>query len=183
MPSAEGSYQDAVFNVEKFIDQLYSRSKGGQFYPRPDILDFWLDRVFNRLLTLSQDLIKTNYASHALSIEVENAHPDDALGDTDWAQWSQIDDVFYRTRGECWALYHLMIAINEDFKDIIVGSGSGTIMKQLIQELEYTIMPIKSPVILSGYKYGIFANHNLSLASYLSRTKVMIVEVRSNIMN
>jgi hypothetical protein len=180
MPSAEGAYTNGLQQIKTFLDQLVKKNTKQKFYPRADILDFWLDRVFNRLLTLSQDLIKTNHASQSLSLEAK-AFPEDELGSMDWSQWTNIDDVFYRTRGECWALYHFMIAVNEEYKEIIAASGSSSITKQIIDELEYTIMPLRSPVVLSGYKFGMFANHNLSLASYLSRVKVMIVEVRGNL--
>ena len=42
-------------------------------------------------------------------------------------------------------------------------------MRQTIRELEEGLAPVRSPMILNGSSYGLFPNHSLVLASYLSR--------------
>jgi hypothetical protein len=141
----------------------------------------WLDRVFTRLAVLSQDLTDVGQSHAPRGAPHLNEQPEDSPGGIGPQNWNRADDVFYRSRGECWVIYHLLLAIQVDYHSILQSTGNLEIIDNIIDELSYSLMPVQSPVILSGYKFGIFSNHSLALATYISRTKVLIVDLRSNL--
>ena len=51
-------------------------------------------------------------------------------------------------------------------------------MQQIIRELESTQQAIWSPVVLNGSGFGLFANHSLVMASYISRANAGIIDLR-----
>jgi hypothetical protein len=48
-----------------------------------------------------------------------------------------------------------------------------------MRELEGALAPLRSPMILNGGGYGLFANHSLVLASYISRAHSAVIDLRS----
>jgi hypothetical protein len=52
-------------------------------------------------------------------------------------------------------------------------------LRQIIRELEATQDPMWSPIILNGSGFGIFANHSLVMASYISRANAAVIDLRS----
>ena len=57
-------------------------------------------------------------------------------------------------------------------KNALVG------LRQTIRELEATQEALWSPVVLNGSGFGVFANHSLVLASYISRANAAILDLR-----
>ena len=51
--------------------------------------------------------------------------------------------------------------------------------RQIIRELESSLQPLGSPIILNGSGYGFFANHSLVMASYISRANAAVIDLRS----
>jgi len=51
-------------------------------------------------------------------------------------------------------------------------------LRQTIRELEATQEALWSPVVLNGSGFGVFANHSLVLASYISRANAAILDLR-----
>jgi hypothetical protein len=51
-------------------------------------------------------------------------------------------------------------------------------VQQIIRELESTQQAIWSPVVLNGSGFGLFANHSLVMASYVSRANAGIIDLR-----
>lgn len=51
-------------------------------------------------------------------------------------------------------------------------------LRQIIRELEATQRPLTSPMVLNGDGFGLFANHSLVLASYISRAHAAIIDLR-----
>jgi hypothetical protein len=52
-------------------------------------------------------------------------------------------------------------------------------LRQIIRELEEALAPVRSPIILNGSGFGIFANHSLVLASYISRAHSAVADLRA----
>ena len=92
--------------------------------------------------------------------------------------WTQIDDVFYEARGTSWALVHLLKAVEVDFHDILEKKNALVGLRHIIRELEGTQTPLWSPVVLNGSGFGVFANHSLVMASYISRANAAIIDLR-----
>jgi len=47
-----------------------------------------------------------------------------------------------------------------------------------VRELEATQDPVWSPMILNGSGFGLFANHSLVMASYISRANAAVIDLR-----
>jgi hypothetical protein len=93
--------------------------------------------------------------------------------------WDEIDDVFYEARGASWALVQFMKAVELDFEPVLQKKNALISLRQIIRELEATQDPMWSPIILNGSGFGIFANHSLVMASYISRANAAVIDLRS----
>ena len=45
------------------------------------------------------------------------------------------------------------------------------------RELESTQAPLHSPMVLNGGQFGLFANHSLIMANYISRANAAIIDL------
>jgi hypothetical protein len=182
-PDTEGRYKKAVAALEKYLIKLSSPNEPeAQFYARADNLVDWLSIVEKRLGSLSQ----------RLSASVGQARLNtDLSGDPDARQstespdivlvktpWTQIDDVFYETRGNSWALIHFLHAMELDFEDVLRKKNATVSFRQIIRELESTQMPLQSPMVLNGSQFGLFSNHSLVMANYIARANAAIMDLR-----
>jgi len=183
-PPTEAEYQKAIKALESYQSRLSNTEQDdAQFYARADNLAAWLAIVEKRLGSLSQRLsasvgqirINTNLAGDPNA----NQSTPSPLELTTQTPWSQIDDVFYETRGSAWALIHLLKAAEYDFSDILVKKNALVSLRQIIRELEASQEAIWSPVILNGSGFGFMANHSLVMASYISRANAAIIDLRS----
>ena len=86
--------------------------------------------------------------------------------------------MFYEARGASYALIHLMKAIEVDFKDILEKKNAMVSLRQIVRELESTQQSVGSPMILNGSGFGLFANHSLVMANYISRANAAIIDLR-----
>jgi hypothetical protein len=93
--------------------------------------------------------------------------------------WSEIDDVFYETRGAAWALIHFLKAIEQDFEPVLQKKNALISLRQIIRELEGTQDELWSPMIMNGSGFGLFANHSLVMASYISRANSALIDLRN----
>jgi hypothetical protein len=183
-PPTESEYKKGNDALEAYLDRLSSPEQDdAQFYARADNLAEWLAIVEKRLGSLSQRLsasvgqtrINTDLAGEPAAIQSTPA-PAEIIIKT---PWTQIDDVFYESRGTSWALIHLLKAVEHDFADILIKKNALVSLRQIIRELEATQESIWSPVILNGSGFGFIANHSLVMASYISRANAAIIDLRS----
>lgn len=183
LPATEGKYQEGMEYLESYLTRLSDPSQpGAQFYARADNLRTWLGLVEKRLGSLSQRL-SASVGQRRLNT--------DLAGDTAATQstatagemevktaWLKIDDVFYESRGSTWALIHFLKAVEVDFNDVLRKKNALISFRQIIRELESTQEPLQSPMVLNGAKYGVFANHSLVMANYISRANAAIIDLR-----
>jgi len=92
--------------------------------------------------------------------------------------WLEIDDVFFEARGASWALLHFLRAAEYDFKDVLEDKNARVSLRQIIRELEASQAPMRSPMVLNGDGFGMFPNHSLVMASYLSRANSAVINLR-----
>ncbi|HKL63046.1 MAG TPA: DUF2333 family protein, partial [Woeseiaceae bacterium] len=92
--------------------------------------------------------------------------------------WLELDDVFFEARGNAWALIHFLRAAEIDFAGVLDDKNATVSLRQIIRELEASLAPLRSPVVLNGGGFGIFANHSLVMASYLARANAAVVDLR-----
>lgn len=183
-PTAENEYETVIREISQYRLALADPSDhSAQFYARSDNLRNWLQGVEKRLGSLSR----------RLSSSVARVEPDIALaGDiaakqstltptmiTTKTSWWEIDNVFYEARGASWTLVHFLKAAEIDFKDVLENKNALISLQQIIKELESSLQPVWSPIILNGSGFGLLANHSLVMANYLSRANAALIDIRS----
>ena len=183
LPPAESEYHKAINGLTAYLTRLSDNdTQDAQFYARADNLNDWLSLITKRLGSLSQ----------RLSASVGQARINtDLAGDTGAQQstptskiievqtpWFKIDDVFYEARGSAWALSILLRAVETDFQDILKKKNAQVSVQQIIRELEATQDTVWSPVILNGGGFGLFANHSLVMANYISRANAAVIDLQ-----
>lgn len=183
-PSAESQYQDGINSLNKYLARLSDDSNNtSQFYARADNLRSWLMIVEVRLGNLSQRL-SASVGQERINTDLAG---DDAAQQSTRTQavlevktpWLELDNNFYEARGYSWALIELLRAIQVDFADVLKKKNAQTSVAQIIRELEAAQQPLMSPMILNGSGFGLWANHSLVMASYLSRANAAIIDLRS----
>ncbi len=183
-PSTEGEYRKGIKALESYLTRLSETElDDAQFYARADNLAAWLAIVEKRLGSLSQRLsasvgqirVNTDLAGDPAA-QQSTPSPAEMVTKT---PWTQIDDVFYETRGSAWALIHLLKAVEHDFLDVLKDKNALLSLRQIIRELEATQETVWSPMISNGSGFGFLANHSLVMASYISRANAAIIDLRS----
>ena len=182
-PDTEGRYKKAMESLESYLARLSDPNQpGAQFYARADNLGTWLELVEKRLGSLSQRLsasvgqkrLNTDLSGDSAATQSTTAPGEMAIK----TPWTEIDDVFYETRGTTWALIHFLKAMEVDFHDVLRKKNALISFRQIIRELESTQEPLHAPMVLNGDKFGAFANHSLVMANYISRANAAIMDLR-----
>ena len=183
LPQTEGEYREGVTFLRDYLERLSdNQQETAQFYARADNLRYWLSTVETRLGSLSQRLsasvgqkrVNTDLAGEESAAQSTQT-PKEMQVKTPWLE---IDDVFYEARGSAWAIVHFLKAIEKDFAPVLEKKNALVSLQQIIRELEASQQPVRSPIILNDSGFGIFANHSLVMASYLSRANAAIIDLR-----
>jgi hypothetical protein len=181
-PSSESEYRSGIAHMRDYLSRLQDSDQyNAQFYARADNLERWLITVENRLGSLSQRLsasvgqrrLNTDLAGDAQATQSTPA-PDEVLVKTPRLE---VDDVFYEARGSTWAMIQFLRAVETDFAPVLQNKNAEVSLQQIIRELEAT-QASTFPVVLNGGGFGLFANHSLVMASYISRAHAAIIDLR-----
>jgi hypothetical protein len=184
LPASESVYQEGVDALYGYLARLQNpQNPDAQFYARADNLQEWLGQVEKRLGSLSQRLsasvgqvrLNTDLAGDAEAVQSTQTSSQIEVK----TPWTEIDDVFYETRGAAWALIHFLKAVEHDFSPVLQKKNALISLRQIVRELEGTQEPIWSPIILNGSGFGLFANHSLVMASYISRANAALIDLRN----
>ena len=183
LPASESKYREAIDGFRRYRDRLTSgQQPSAQFFSRADNLREWLAQVEKRLGSLSQRLsasVGQRRVNTDLSGEAAAASGGPAAADLEVkTAWLEIDNVFYEARGTAWALVHFLRAVEFDFADVLEDKNATVSVRQIIRELEASLEPMRSPMVLNGGGFGMFANHSLVMASYLSRANAAVIDLR-----
>lgn len=185
IPSTEGEYRRGIRALERYQQRLRlpdSDAKKARFYARADNLDAWLADVQHRLGDMSQKL-SDSVGREQVDLDTAPGVGDDLLSQQVRTPWLKIDDVFYEVRGASWALVALMRAVEVDFADVLKKKNATASYRQMLRELESTQQTLWSPMVLNGSGFGMFANHSLVMANYISRANAAIIELRQLLQN
>ena len=185
-PSTENEYSVALEALNRYLNRLVEQN--GQFFPRADNLRTWLQQVSQRLGDLSNRLSASVPQAEAQLYEIGDITPTAGNKSQPESQpeskkrrkstpWFQIDDIFFEARGATWALRHFLTAIAVDFEPVLQKKNAEASFRQVINYLKATQQPIWSPLILSGRGFGMWANHSLAMASYISRANAGIIDL------
>ena len=182
-PDTEGRYRKGMEYLESYLTRLSDPAQpDAQFYARADNLGEWFGLVEKRLGSLSQRLsasvgqmrLNTDLSGDSAATQSTNSP-----GEVDVkTAWTQIDDVFYEARGSTFALIHFLKGMEVDFHDVLRKKNALISFRQIIRELESTQDPLHAPMVLNGSKFGMFANHSLVMANYISRANAAIMDLR-----
>jgi hypothetical protein len=183
VPSTESEYRRGLKAMLSYSRRLADPAEAkSQFYARADNLNQWLLDVETRLGSLSQRLsasvgkrrLNTDLAGDiAARQSTANAYDQEVK-----TPWDEIDDVFYEARGASWALLHILQAVEVDFRSVLEKKNALVSLRQIIRELEGAQEAVWAPMILNGSGFGLFANHSLVMASYISRANAGISDLR-----
>ena len=182
LPATESEYRSAIKGFIKYRDRLGAGDRDTQFYARADNLREWLSQVEKRLGSLTRrlgdsvasDRINENLAGEPAA-EAAGAQPDVVDVRT---SWFEVDDIFFEARGTAWALVHFFRAAEFDFAHVLADKNAEASVRQIIRELEASLDPLRSPLVLNGGGYGLFANHSLVMANYLARANAAVINLR-----
>lgn len=183
LPRTETEYRAAIEGFRDYRDRLSGADAAdAQFFARADNLREWLAQVEKRLGSLTRrlgdsvatDVINTDLAGERAN-EANTTLPDRVSVRT---SWFEIDDVFFEARGTAWALVHFFRAAEFDFANVLADKNAEASVRQIIRELEASLEPLSSPMVLNGGGYGLFANHSLVMSNYLARANAAIINLR-----
>jgi hypothetical protein len=183
LPASESEYRDGLKYLDNYFRRLSDEDvTDAQFYARADNLRYWLATVDTRLGSLSQRLsasvgqrrLNTDLAGEENATQSTRAPSEMEVR----TPWTELDDVFFESRGSAWALIHFLRAAEVDFADILAKKNAQVSLQQIIRELESTQRTVWSPMILNGSGFGMLANHSLVMASYISRAHAAIIDLR-----
>lgn len=179
-PRTEAEYRKGIQAVERYRERLVQDN--AEFFARADNLSSWLTIVEKRLGNLSQRLT-ASVGQRRVNVDLANdpsaAATASPQGDIDVkTPWLEIDDVYFEARGSAWALIHFLRAAELDFQQVLKDKNATVSLRQVIRELEATQEPLLSPMVLNGSGFGLFANHSLVMASYISRANAAVIDLR-----
>ena len=186
-PATESEYAEATSRLDSYLARISDPANtDAQFYARADNLADWLLAVESRLGSLSQRLSasvrqsRVNTDTSGETVVTQSAQSMPVRSEVSVkTPWLQIDDVFYEARGATWALMHFLKAVEVDFKDVLEDKNAEASLSQIIRELEASQRSIFFPIILNGSGFGVFANHSLAMANYISRANAAIIDLRN----
>ena len=181
-PTTESEYRDGIAAFTRYRDRLASGDPDTVFYARADNLREWLAQVEKRLGSLTRrlgnsvarDRINDDLAGDAAA-EAAGGQPDTVNVRTSW--W-KTDNIFFEARGTAWALVHFFRAAEFDFEKVLKDKNAEASVRQIIRELEASLTPLRSPMVLNGGGYGLTANHSLVMANYLARANAAVINLR-----
>ncbi|MEF1335335.1 DUF2333 family protein, partial [Vibrio rotiferianus] len=172
-------YQKKLSKAEKAMHSYKTRlmndnPRDGQFVSKSTSLVFWLKLVDKNLGDLA-----TSLGASRGEVQVNTALAGDT-GKVAWKDsyefiaetpWLKIDDVYWESRGQVWALLAIFKAIRADFDVTLDKKSAGPIVDQIIRALTYALRPIDSPYVFNGSKesYGYTPNYSQQLSSDITR--------------
>lgn len=183
LPPTERRYREGIEGFARYRDRIAALEQPeARFFARADNLRVWLETVEKRLGSMSRrlgnsvvsDVINTDLAGDAA------AEANAPLGDREPVRtpWLKIDDVFFEARGTAWALVHFFRAVELDFAQVLDDKNASASIRQIIRELEASLHPLRSPIVLNGGGFGLTANHSLVMANYLARANAAVINLR-----
>ena len=183
LPSTESEYRKGLAAMKSYLNRLSDEKEtDAQFYARADNLSDYLGKVSKRLGNFGNRLA---YAVGQTTYDTSRVGEPGARQSTPVPEqtqkktpWLKLDDVFFQARGYTWAVLEILEAMKVDFASVIADKTAGVPLRQVLDQLRDTQEPLRSPVILNGTGFGIFDNHSLVMASYISRANAGIINLR-----
>jgi hypothetical protein len=152
-PSASGKYQEAMHDLEIYIENL--RKGRSRFYSRVDHLIALLSNYKDLLGSSFHNLIK------------------DTEGDGKPVSWWVTDDYFYFSQGIALGMAEMLEAVSKDFHPELQKKNSHKLLEDAIHAL-HSASHLKPWVVTNGAKDGILANHRANMSTYIGEAEHVI---------
>ncbi len=152
-PSASGKYQEAMRDLEKYIEGLHQgRSR---YYSRVDNLIALLSNYKDLLGSSFHNLIK------------------DTEADGKPVSWWVSDDYFYYSRGIALGMAEMLDAVNKEFEQELQKKNSHKLLEDGIHAL-HQAAHLSPWIVLNGSKDGWIANHRANMGTYIGEAEHVI---------
>ncbi len=180
VPWPEREYAEGQTFLQNYLLRLQDSGQNhpAEFFARADNLRYWLSTVETRLGSLSQRLSASVGQRRIDGLPDSNERSRRGQDNVIKTPWLLVDNVFYEARGATWALLHFLRAVQVDFADVLQKKSAATSLQQIVHELEMSQHPVNAPLIVNGQGFGLFANHSLVMASYISRANAALIDLR-----
>jgi len=195
LPATEDEYAKGISAMEDYLVRLQVTNTRGvrpenpaQFFVRSDNLRDWINFVIKRLGNYSQRLSAAVGRVDFATLDEPRAQSTEPGSYTETkamvtkTSWWHIDNVYYEARGYSWALLHIMEALEHDFQTLLANKNAEVSMLQVIRGLRQAVTEMYSPIVLNGEIYGVFANHSLTMASFLAQANAAAIDLRNLLM-
>ena len=152
-PSAAGKYQEAMHDLEQYIEGLH---KGrSRYYSRVDNLIALLSNYKDLLGSSFHNLIK------------------DSEADGKPVSWWVSDDYFYFSRGIALGMAEMLEAVSKEFHQELQKKNLHKLLEDGIHAL-HEAAHLAPWVVTNGSKDGILANHRANMGSYIGEAEHVI---------
>ncbi len=152
-PSASGKYQEAVHDLERYIEGLHTgRSR---FYSRVDNLIALLSNYKDLLGSSFHNLIK------------------DQEADGKAVSWWVSDDYFYYSRGIALGMAEMLEAVHTEFHQELQKKNSAKLLEDGIHAL-HQASHLAPWIVFNGDKDGWLANHRANMGTYIGEAEHVI---------
>ncbi len=204
LPRTEDQFKEGIEYLEVYLNAIaQSETSAQMFVARQDVLDSFLRQQQRRMgsftVRLRSNVGGYKYNPYLLTSEdevsatptplpgpvtdsplsEENNSEDQVLNfDEEVTPFFQRDDEFYEIRGSIFVLYHVMLAIKEDYRVVLDQSQAMGMMNRILSELYAASKPMQSPFLLQGQEFGIFQNHSLTMAAHLAQANNAMGDLR-----
>jgi len=195
LPATEDEYAKGIAAMEDYLVRLQMTNTAGgrpenpaQFFVRSDNMRDWMNFVIKRLGNYSQRLSAAVGRVDFATVDEPRLQSTEPGSYTEMkamvtkTPWLEVDNVYYEARGYGWALLHIMEALEHDFRSLLANKNAEVSMLQVIRGLRQAITEMYSPIVLNGEIYGVFANHSLTMASFLAQANAAAIDLRNLLM-
>jgi hypothetical protein len=182
LPAAENEYRDGLVELRNYYKGINDTSDSEyQFYARADNLEKLLSVFSDKLGSLSQRL-SASVATERVNTDLANDASAEQSTHTSNSvhvetSFFEIDDVFYQSRGQAYAILHLLKATRYDFIKVLEKKNALASYDQIIKDLESTQQQVWSLMILNGSGFGTITNHSLVISNYISRSNAAMIDL------
>lgn len=157
-PSASGKYQEALQDLETYIEDL--RLGRSHFYTRVDNIIALFGHYNDILGSCYHNLIKDTEANHSR------------------VSWVKADDYFYFSKGVALALVEMLEAVKKDFHPELQKKNTHKLLEDAIHAL-HEASHLSPWVITNGTKDGIFANHRANMSGYIGEAEHLVATMQT----
>ena len=156
-PSAESRFDDAVEALRRYVKGLESTPPTSKPINRRNVE---LIRVFQTWTDLLGD-------AHSNLLKR--------------ASFVRTDDYFYHAQGYAHVMYHLTLAIRQEYAGPLAGRETVIELFERVAESLGRAAMIKPLVVLDGSPSGLFANHRRNLDAYLIDARQYMYTIREEL--